>query len=372
MRRTPYVFPLASLLACLAAFGGIAGCRAKASTEAARAEPTRPAVHVETVAVVQQPMPHYLVLTGSLVPNQTSDLAANAVGQVIDTKVERGSIVAKGDVLVRLDARSAALSQSEANALASVAEQQQKLADEECDRSQKLFDTGAISKAEYDRTSSQCATGKLSWAAAQARAGMANKTMSDSAIRAPFGGLIAERYINVGEYVLASTKVVTLLEIDPLRLQLSVPEASVPAVQLAQHVEFNVSAYPDQSFGGVVKYMGPALRGNSRDLLVEAVVVNKDGKLRPGMFVTARLDLGDTAMPVVPKDCVRNDGSSNRIFVVTTDPRPAAAGAKVIEERVVQLGETRGDSVAIVDGAKAGDQVVQKPAPTLSDGARVE
>ena len=337
------------------------GCK-KSSAEP-QGPPPRAPIHVETAVVEARPMPRWLTLTGSLVANQQSDLAADATGKVLATTVDRGSIVQKGAVLVKLDSRSAALSAREATANEAVADQNRKLADDECARSRKLLESGSISQAEFDRTSSQCKTSGLSVAAADARRMMAVKSLGDAYIRAPFSGLIAERYVSVGEYVLPQTKVATLLEIDPLRIQLTVPESSVPQVKLEQHVDFTVSAYPDQSFVGTVRYMGPALRGASRDLVVEAVVQNQDGRLRPGMFGTARLDLGESPLPVVPADSIRSDGSVRRLFVVLD---------KQIEERVVQVGETKGDVVAIVDGVKPGERVVIHPAETVSDGLRVE
>lgn len=324
---------------------------------------SKPPVKVDTAAIAERPMPHFLTLTGSLVANQQSELAADATGKVIATDVERGTIVKKGQVIIRLDARNATLSERETAALAQAAAAQRKLADEECERSKRLFQSGAISQAEYDRTSAQCAQSTSSAAAADARRQMAWKSMGDSQIRAPYAGLIAERYVSVGEYVLPQTKVAALLEIDPLRLQLTVAEAAVPLIKLDQRVEFSVASYPDQKFAGAIRYLGPALRGSSRDLVVEAVVKNEDHRLRPGMFVTARVDLGDTPSPVVPTDSVRHDGTIHRVLVVVD---------KVVEERVVQLGEEKGGVVAVVDGVKLGDTLVLHPAESLSDGQRVE
>jgi membrane fusion protein (multidrug efflux system) len=254
--------------------------------------------------------------------------------------------------------------QREATALSDLARSQQKLADAECARSKKLLESGSISQAEYDRTSSSCETSGMSTAAAEARQQLTLKNIGDANIRAPFSGLIAERYVSLGEYVLPQTKVVTLLEIDPLRLQLTVPEAQVSVVSMDQHVDFNTTAYPDQTFGGTVRYMGPALRGNSRDLVVEAVVDNKDKKLRPGMFVTAKLDLGETPLPTIPASCVRDDGVTHRVFVVLPE--------KLLEERLVQVGETKDGRVAIRDGVKPGESIVNNPADNLADGQRVE
>jgi membrane fusion protein (multidrug efflux system) len=288
---------------------------------------------------------------------------ADATGKVVATEVERGSIVKKGQVIVRLDARNAALSERETKALAAAAAAQRKLADDECERSKRLLQSGAISQAEYDRSNAQCAQQTSSALAADTRAQMAIKSFGDSMIRAPYAGLIAERYVSVGEYVLPQTKVAALLEIDPLRLQLTVAESAVPLIKLDQHVDFGVTSYPDQKFGGTIRYLGPALRGGSRDLVVEAIVVNEDHRLRPGMFVTARVDLGDKPLPVVPSDSVRTDGTIHRVLVVVD---------QLLEERVVQVGETKGDVVAILDGVKVGERVVLHPAESLADGQRAE
>jgi membrane fusion protein (multidrug efflux system) len=320
---------------------------------------------VDTAVVEERPMPHHLTLTGSLVANQQSDLAADATGKVIATKVDRGSLVKRGDPLVQLDARSAVFSTNEAQAMAAQAREQSKLAADECERGKKLFESGAISQAEYDRTMTQCQTSKLSAEAAQARLSIASKTLRDAIIRAPFAGLIVERNVSIGEYVSPSTKIATLVEIDPLRLQLSVPEQQVPLVRMDQRVDFTTSAYPDQAFSGNVKYMGPALRGSSRDLVVEAVVANPDGKLRPGMFVTARLDLGSKPEPVVPEDTLRVEGSIRRLFVLNEKE-------KRVEERIVQVGETDKGAISVLDGVKPGEHVVVHPSETLSDGQRVQ
>jgi membrane fusion protein (multidrug efflux system) len=337
-------------------------CKKSSADERASAAAKAP-VHVATAAVVEQPMPRYLTLTGALVSNQQSDLAANAAGKVTATFVDRGSYVQKGAVIATLDMRGASMSQREAAANAALATEQAKLAQDECDRSKRLFETGSISKVEYDRQSSQCQQSGQSVAAAQARMDLASKTLGDSTIRAPFAGLIAERYSSVGEYVLPQSRVATLLEVDPIRVQLTVPEEEVPLIKLQQRVEFSTSAYGDETFVGTMRYMGPSLRGNSRDLLVEAIVDNQDYRLRPGMFVTARIALGDAPITVLPTRAIKNDGTLDRVFVVVN---------RQLEERIVQLGESKGDVVGVTDGVKVGDSVVLDPADTLTDGLAVE
>jgi membrane fusion protein (multidrug efflux system) len=128
-------------------------------------------------------------------------------------------------------------------------------------------------------------------------------------------------------------------------------------------VQFTVTAYGDQAFSGSVKYISPNVREASRDLIVEAVVPNGDLKLKPGMFAVATIDLGTKPRPVVPKNAVVQDDTGARVFVV--------AGSQ-IQERLIQLGQTAGDVIAVLQGVKAGDSVVVTPGPDVRDGARVE
>ena len=322
-----------------------------------------PPVRVTTAVASERPVPEYLTLTGSLLADKESDIAADANGKVLSTKVERGQSVKQGELLATLDASAAALSARAALAQEQFAKTQAEQAKTECDRSKQLFDSGAISKAEYDRAVSQCTGTQWSVAAAAAQHGSAAKMVGDSAIRAPFSGVVGQRYVSVGQYVQPSTRVVSLYAIDPLRLELSVPEANVALIRADLPVEFRVSAYGEQLFVGKVRFISPNVRQQSRDLVVEAVVPNGDGKLRPGMFATVRLKVGEKPSVVAPLTTVRKD---------LDPPRTYAVLGGQIEERVVQLGEELDGQVAIVSGVKVGDALVVNPPKTMHDGQRVE
>ncbi len=175
--------------------------------------------------------------------------------------------------------------------------------------------------------------------------------------------MIAERYVSAGEYVLAQSMFASLVVLDPLRLELTISEADVRWVKLGQIVKFAVQAFPDASFEGTVKYIGPSVRENTRDLVVEAVVANTDGRLRPGMFATASLALPDEQLPTVPKSAILREGSLARVYLVV-DGR--------IEEHIVQTGVESGDTVAISDGLKGGETVVTKLGPDVRDGTPVQ
>jgi membrane fusion protein (multidrug efflux system) len=322
-----------------------------------------PPVHVQTVAASERPMPEFLTLTGSLLADKESDIAADANGKVLTTKVERGQSVKQGELLATLDASAAALSARAALAQEQFAKTQAEQAKTECDRSQQLYASGAISKAEYDRSVTQCTGTQWSVAAAAAQHGSAAKMVGDSAIRAPFSGIVGERYVNVGQYVQPSTRVISLYSIDPLRLELSVPEANVALIHPDMQVAFQVAAFGAQTFSGKVRFISPNVRQASRDLVVEALVPNADAKLKPGMFATVRLKIGEKPAVVAPLSAIRKD---------LDPPRAYAVVAGRAEERVVQLGEEVEGVVAVITGVKAGDVLVQNPTNLVHDGVRVE
>lgn len=347
-------------LAVLATAGAALGCKPKAET---RKEAAVARVHVDTVEVREQPMPKSLALTGTLRGQRQTDLAANAMGRVMETFVERGMEVKKGDLLAKLDVRAAALTAQEAAAQAALARTARDTAKRECERYQSLLAQGAISQAEYDRISDQCQSSPLSLQAAQARAQSAAQVVGDGQIRAPFSGIVAERFVEAGQYVRQDTKVVSLVSVDVLRLELTVPEAHLAAVKPGGALTFTVPAFPGRTFAGTVKYVGATVRETTRDLVAEAEVDNADRALRPGMFAAVSLLAGEAKVAVLPKAAIVMKDGGPHVFAVV-DGR--------LEERIVQTDVEKDGVLAVVRGVRPGDKVVAKPSETLQNGQAVE
>jgi RND family efflux transporter MFP subunit len=335
-------------------------CRGDAKEPPLAAPP--PAVRAEVAPAEARPMPRSLPLTGALVANRQAEVAANASGRVTRTFVERGAMVRAGDPLVQLDVRSAVIGTEEALGNLETAQAQRELAEAQCGRYEVLFQKGAISRDEWDRYASGCRTSTGSARAAQARAELARKTLADATVRAPFAGMIGERFVEVGEYLGPSSKVASVIELVPLRLQLTIPEAEVGRIAPRQVVTFEVQAFPGEPFSATVAYVGPALRASTRDLVVEAVVPNADGRLRPGMFATAHLELPSEPVVAVPSSSLRDDGATARLFAVV-DGR--------LEERIVQTGPERDGYVAVLDGLRPGERVVTRLSDEIRDGVPV-
>jgi membrane fusion protein (multidrug efflux system) len=346
-------------------------CVALAATACKKPEPeaaAKPAatqsspIAVTLASVEVQKMPRLLTLTGSVVAHQQSEVAANVPGRVMATTIERGQKVAKGQVLAQIDTGSTAFSAQASAAQAKLADTQAVQAQSDCTRADALFAQGVIAKAEYDRQKTQCQVQELQARAASANAGMASRMLSDATVRAPFAGAIGERYVNVGEYVNPGTRIASVYVFDPVRVTISVPESAVALVREGQTLDVRVAAWPDRAFPAKVEYLSPALRQNTRDLIVEATAANADAALRPGMFATVQLVLGEDEVPTVPVEALVTEGTVSRVYL--------ARDNKAFE-LVVHTGVKKDGRIAVLDQFEPGAKVITKPPVGLKDGQSI-
>lgn len=351
--------------ACVAALPSalaLSGCKQSAA-EVVEAAPVAALARVQTEAVTALDVPRTLRLTGTLRGNREADLAANASGRVLSVAIERGVQVKPGQVLARLDVRAATLSASEARAQAESARAQEEQARDECARYETLKERGAISDLEYQQKVTQCRTLPLTVEAASARAALAAQNVGDGVIRAPFAGIIAERFIEVGQYVRQDSKVASIASVDPIRLELAVPEANVAKVAEGAVVTFGVSAYPEQRFRGTIRFVSGVVRASTRDLVVEALVDNPERQLLPGMFADVELVVGSQRLPSVPQAALVSRDGQSRLFVVK-DGR--------LQERVVALGPALGERIGVLEGVSLQERVVVSDPSQLANGQAVE
>jgi RND family efflux transporter MFP subunit len=362
--------------------------------------PKAAAVEVSAVAATEQPIARFIRVTGSLTAEEQADVAAETAGRVVATPVERGSAVAENAVLIRISSTEtdAQLKEAEANAaqiearlgitegrrfdVTAVPEVQNAkasydLATSEFTRIKSLLDQRVVSQSEYDQRQTQMEAGRQQYEAAKnaaaqqyqsllaarARVALARKAFTDTVVRAPFNGAVAERLVSVGDYVTRGMKVAVVVRTNPLRVKLTVPEQFISAVSAGEPVDFEVDAYPGRHFVGKVQYVSPSLQADQRALTIEAVVPNPKGELKPGLFATARIErLDRTPGVLVPSTAVLTATGTSRVFVV--------AGDKA-EERLVTIGQTVGDLVEVSSGLKAGERVATKNVGQLSDGNTV-
>jgi len=386
------------LIFVVAAATGAVAC----SSSAARGTdaPPPPPIAAGAAAAVQQPIARYIRATGSLMAEEQADVAAETAGRVVAAPIERGTRVGQGAELIRISPTEteAQLKEAEANAaqiearlglaggafnVDAVPEVQNakagyELAQSEFARIKSLLDQRVVSQSEYDQRRTQMEAARQQYEAAKngaaqqyqslqaarARVALARKSLSDTVVRAPFNGVVAERLVAAGDYVTRGMKVAVVVRVNPLRVQLTIPEQFVSAVAVGQPVTFEVDAYPNRTFEGRVKYVSPALQAAQRALTVEAVVPNGAGELKPGLFATARIEQpARTPATLVPAKAIQTTAGTSRVFVVNGDH---------VEERIVTTGETVGDLVEITKGVTAGERVATANVARLSDGAKVQ
>jgi membrane fusion protein (multidrug efflux system) len=343
----------------------LAGCKRPAPADVKLVDADAP-VSVSLVLAREVKTPRLVTLSGTLVGSEEAQVAAGAAGKVLATYVERGSVVHKGAVLARLDARAASAQAAQAAAEAEGSKIQALQSKLDCDRTEQMFQKGAISKADYDRAHTQCEASKWTVSSAEARKTLTAEALRDTEIRAPFSGMVVDRAVSAGEYVRPDSRVATIVDTDSLRVEITVPEADIAFVRQGMLIDFRTSGGGGGDgtlYHGKIRYVGPSVRRQSRDAVVEAVFANEKKELRPGMFVTARLTLGEQTLPVVPAKAVRTDGTLKHVFVAT--------GGR-LEDRLVQAGEPLGNEIPIVSGVKSGEQVVADLTPDVRDGAKVK
>lgn len=341
----------------------LAACKKEEAPTAKPKSTSLPPVTVSVDEVRHEKVPRYLTLTGSVMADKQSEVAANVAGRVATTYVERGMPVKAGQVLAIVDSKAAGFQAAAASAQSQAAETQVAAAKQDCDRADTLFKQGAMAKAEFDRQKAQCTAQLFQANAARANADLAGKLAGDTIIRAPIDGIVGERYVNVGEYVQPSSKVASIFSIDPVRVSISVPERAVGQVVAGQKLDLNVAAYEGRTFAATVRFVSPALRPGTRDLIVEASAENKDQALKPGMFATVLLATGEEEQPTVPLDAIKSEGPVKRMFL-------ARDGQAF--ELVVRTGVQKDGRVAVLEPLQAGSKVIVKPPPGLRDGSSIQ
>ena len=380
----------------------VAGCDTTSDPEVETAKPEGGrTVAAATAVAVERPISRFVTVSGTLSAQEQADVAAEISGRIVATPVERGTRVSAGAALVQIadaevraqaDEAAANAAQIEArlglaggatfeidrvpevaNARASA-----ELAEVEFDRAKMLVEKKLLPQADFDRSRAQADVARRqsdiarngaeqqyqSLLAARARMTLARKALADTVVRAPFDGVVDQRLVSVGDYAVRGTKVASVMRITPLRVELTVPGQYISTIAAGRSVSLEVDAYPGRTFTGLIRYVSPAVQADSRALIIEAVVPNESGELKPGQFARARIEqASQTPAVLVPGSAVRTDSDTARVYVVS--PTGSA------EERIVTTGQTVEGLIEITTGVKAGDVVATSNVAQIADGVRI-
>lgn len=292
------------LIVTLAAFGCSSDeptPAAKAATTATQEAPALPpdvqqVASASTTAAVTSTATaadaNTLSATGEFVSPVRSELAPKLPGRVARMYVEEGSRVSKGQPVVELETEYLRLNLQAAQADAQRAKAVMDEAARDLERKKELIAKNAIPRATYDRSQAMFEQSRAAHAGATAQSALLRQQISDSTLRSPVDGVIAEKRTDVGARLGDGGIALIVVQISPLKLRFAVPERYLGRITRGDKVVARVDPYPGETFEGIVKTVGGVIDPKTRTMFAEAEFPNRDARLRPGLFarVETKLD----------------------------------------------------------------------------------
>jgi membrane fusion protein, multidrug efflux system len=336
--------------ALAALLGGLvlAGCGGEQPTGAALGG-AAPAVAVVTETVVAAPWTDTIEALGTARANESVVLTAKVTETVVRVNFEDGDLVEEGQLLVDLSGRAEVAALEEAQAAYTEALKAY-------ERQVDLVAQGTLSKSTLDSLVAGRDAAKARMEAIRAR-------LADRVIAAPFAGVLGFRQVSPGTLVTPGTAIATLDDIQPIKLDFSVPETAMASVAAGQQIAARSAAYPEREFVGSVRVVGSRVDPVTRAVTVRAEIANEDRVLRPGMLLTVKLALPERTTLSVPEIALIQVGNAQSVFTVGADGKA--------QQVAVRAGARRLGRVEIVEGLAAGDRVVIEGLVKLRNGTPV-
>lgn len=285
---------------------------------------------------------------GTVRAKESVDITSKVADRVAAIHFEEGKQVRKGAVLVELD-------NQEALADLAAAEAAERDSRSQFRRSQELFQGRALSEAQLEQL-------EATMLANQARVAAARSRVNDRIIRAPFDGRVGLRNASLGGLVSPGGVITTLDDLSIVKLDFAVPELFLASLKPGLTIEAQSSAYPNTVFKGRVDSVDTRIDPTTRAVVVRALIDNKDGRLRPGMFMTLQLVRSAGRALLLPESAIVPEESKHFVFVVA-DGRA--------HKREITIGRRRPGEVEILQGVSVDDVVVIDGTLNLHEGTAV-
>jgi membrane fusion protein (multidrug efflux system) len=290
---------------------------------------------VETVVVTEAPVRQMLETVGTLSANESVVIATEIAGRLAEVRFAEGQRVEKGELLARLDQSVLKAQRDRARASLGLSEANYK-------RAELLLKEQAISERERDENLAQLRLDEADLRLAEAQ-------LAKTEIPAPFAGILGLRQVSVGAYLQAGEPIITLDDIDPIKIDFRAPEVYSSQLKIGQTLEVKVDSAPGRIFAGRVYAIAPQIDASGRSVLLRARAPNSEGELRPGMFARVGLVLAerDRAL-MIPEQALVVTGDQTLVYKVVNglvEAAPVTIGIRRLGEVEISRGLTAGDTI---------------------------
>jgi membrane fusion protein (multidrug efflux system) len=303
-------------------------------------------------------------ISGTMTPQEAATLRSEISGPIVQTYVEQGQPVKRGQPLARIDdtaIREALLSAQSAARSAKLALDNATL---DAQRQQRLETAGAVAPRDVEAAQRALAAAQATMADAQSRLTAAQQQLSKTTFRAPFDGLVSERPVSAGDVVQPGTAIATVVNPASMRLEGSVPAEQLSSLKIGTPVIFTVNGYGTQTFTGRIDRINPTADPATRQVRVYVTIPNEKSTLVGGLFADGRVATESRQGIMIPNTAVDERGISPIVLRIRSD---------TVESVPVQLGvhDNATDRVEIRSGLSAGDTLLANAAQGLAPGTRV-
>jgi len=345
------------LLICLVSIAS--GCSKNSETKGVEEK----IVNVRTEEVEKRSLRPFIETIGTLYPYETVEISAEIDGILKDVRVEEGTIVARGDLLAAIDESDYELQVRHAEAVLRQAETSLSNAIVEFRRKEPLYKEGLLSKEEFDAVSTRLSLAEAEVDKAKASLSLMQQRLYKTKIYSPLSGVVKEKRVSPGNFIKTGTPLFTVIQTNPIKLLFQISEKDAGRLKVGEEVLCKVDPYPEKEFKGKLNIINPSLDETTRTLKVEALIPNREGLLKPGLFARVILYTGSPRSTlVVPATALLYEAEKVKVFTIEEGRA---------KERIIKTGDKYNDMFAVLEGLKEGDKVVVTGQQNLSEGTKV-
>jgi len=305
----------------------------------------------------------FIETVGTLNPNDEVTISAEVDGILQDISVDEGTTVTKGMLIATIDDTDYSLEVIRAKSALKQAESNLANIRLEYQRKEALHKDGHLPQHDFDSITARLSLAESDVDNARAVLSLSEHKLTKTKIYSPISGVVKERKVSGGNFIRNGTPVCTIIQVDPLKLNFTASEKDSGILKTGQDVHFRVETFHDREFKGKLSIIYPGLDERTRTLRAEALVPNPGGLLKPGFFAKVTLYTGGAkGTVVVPAVALLYEGETIKVFTINNE---------TAKENKVKIGSKYGEMMEIVDGLKAGENVVIAGQQNLSEGLKV-